>query len=154
MDGIFSKCPYLVVRIPGSSNYRGEILRRNVQQVSRNSFMRNLLTALQHHGNRKVRRKTFLPRFQTFSTAHRQIFLELRFRTLVWQKNSAGIAPTNALMYATVRSARTKLFFRNRNFFFSLIKECVFLFAPMRPSESPQFCRFFSLPTAAKLFAS
>jgi hypothetical protein len=54
-----------------TSHYRGEILSRNVQQISRNSFMRNLLTALPHNRNRKVPRETFFRRFRTFSTAHR-----------------------------------------------------------------------------------
>jgi hypothetical protein len=55
-----------VVRILRSVTVCGEILRRNVQQISRNSFMRNLLTALQHNRNCTVRAKSFLPQISNF----------------------------------------------------------------------------------------
>jgi hypothetical protein len=43
---------------------------RNARQRSRNLLMRNLLTAFDANRNHEMRRKIFLPRLQTFSTAH------------------------------------------------------------------------------------
>jgi hypothetical protein len=82
----------------------------NERQRSRNLLMRNLLTAFDANRNHETRRKIFLPRLQTFSTAGRQIFLDRRPAKTCLRKNF--------VLCTLPCAAPAKLFHRNRLSFF------------------------------------
>jgi hypothetical protein len=98
VDEIFSKRPYLVVRMPSAREFSRKKGNRNERQRSRNLLMRNLLTAFDANRNHAMRRKISLPTLQTFSTAGTQIFLDRRPAKTCLRKNFV-------LLYATVRCA-------------------------------------------------
>ena len=153
MDEIFSKCPYLVVRILSGATVCGEILRRNVQQISRNSFMRNLLTALgaptQSHGAQEV----FLSQMANFFNSSQINFPRSQVHNAL-PAHEFYTDGTEPRAYERHRAlGAEQAFLHKSQTIFNLRKKCVFSLH-LRPSESPQFCCFLSLSTAAKLFAS
>jgi hypothetical protein len=113
VDEIFSKRPYLVVRIPAQDDSVGAHLNRNGRQNSRNPFMRNLLTLVGHSRNRKKRAKLFVHRFQTFFNSSRANFFPIASpRALAAQKNCGVLAPVEVHMYVTARPETPKVFRR------------------------------------------
>jgi hypothetical protein len=128
---IFSKRPYLVVRMPSARELARKKRNRNERQRSRNLLMRNLLTAFDANRNHEMRRKIFLPRLQTFSTAGRQIFLDRRPTKTCCGKNFA--------LCTLPCAAPAKLFHRNRIPFFRAARNCA---ARITPSDAPNHCNF------------
>ncbi len=147
MDEIFSKRPYLVVRILGARDFVRKKRNRNERQRSRNLLMRNLLTAFGMNRNHEMRRKIILSRLKIFSTGDVEIFLYHAPAKICLRKNFV-------LMYATVRCA-DKTFPQKSDFFLGSGEKFALLRSrDAMQTESPQFCCFLSLSTAAKILAS
>ena len=91
MDEIFSKRPYLVVRMPSARAFARKKRSRNERQRSRNLLMRNLLTAFGANRNYEMCRKVFLGELQTFSTAGVQSFSIARLQKLVGARISSYV---------------------------------------------------------------
>lgn len=109
--------------------------------------MRNLLTAFDANRNHEMRRKIFSRRIANFFNSWHAKFSSLAgLQKLVCVRISSYVryrAPSRQNF-----SAEIGFVFRNGEKF-PLPRSC-----EARPAESPQFCCFLSLPTAAKLFAS
>ena len=74
MDEIFSKRPYLVVRMPSAHEFARKKRSRNERQRSRNLLMRNLLTAFGANRNYAMRGENFLVEGKLFQQLARKFF--------------------------------------------------------------------------------
>lgn len=146
MDEIFSKRPYLVVRMPSAREFARKKRNRNERPGSRNLLMRNLLTAFAAIAITKCAGKFFWVHCKLFQQLAGKFSSIASLQKLVCARISSYVR-YRALGRQDFSAKIAFPFRRSQQFALPRSREA------MR-TESPQFCCFLSLSTAARLFAS
>jgi hypothetical protein len=116
VDEIFSKRPYLVVRMPSARKFAGKKRNRNERQRSCNLLMRNLLTTFARNRNYEMRRKILCVDCKLFQQLAGKFFSIAGLQKLVGARIlSLCTLPCTAL---------AKFFHRNRLSFFRVARNC------------------------------